>query len=101
MKDNKKDESVMAIDLISHYILVVYPYVGSDYMTGTENEELKFKSAKKEAKFLCQLMLEVTMPYDGGICSTAYYNHLIYWKKVLTIIDDMSIEEYQRLTAYQ
>lgn len=98
MKNNRVDEKTMATSLISHYILVVYPYVGSGYMTGTEDEELKFKSAKKEAKFLCQNMLElVVMPYDNGICSAAYYEHLIYWKSVFTIVNNMTIEEYEKL----
>lgn len=98
VKSSRKNEEVMAVDLINHYILIVYPYIGSGFMTGTEDEELKFKSAKKEAKFLCQNMLElVVMPYDNGICSAAYYEHLIYWKSVFTIVNNMTIEEYERL----
>lgn len=100
MKEAVINEKTMAIHLIHHYISIVYPYAGSDYMTGTENEELKFKSAKKEAKFLCNIMLDVRMPYDGGICSAAYYTHLIYWKSVLTIVNDMTLEDYTKLTIY-
>ncbi len=53
-----------AIELVNHFYHVVYPYVGSSYMTGHEYPEKKFKSGKKEALYLVQNILDA-MPSNA------------------------------------
>lgn len=48
-----------ALELMKHYYTVVYPYVGSDFMTGTESQSVKFNGAKRESLFLAQNLLDV------------------------------------------
>lgn len=55
MKEHLKQK---AIELVNHYYHVVYPYVGSSYMTGHEYPEKKFKGAKTEALYLVQNILD-------------------------------------------
>ena len=53
-----------AIELVNHFYHVVYPYVGSSYMTGHEFPEQKFESGKKEALYLVQNILDA-MPSNA------------------------------------
>jgi hypothetical protein len=53
-----------ALEIIKHYYVVVYPYIGSAFMTGTESPTLKFESAKQEALFLVQNILDA-MPSNS------------------------------------
>lgn len=57
MKEHLKQK---AIELVNHYYQVVYPYVGSSYITGHEYPEKKFKGAKIEALYLVQNILDAT-----------------------------------------
>ncbi len=47
-----------AIELVLHYYKIVYPYVGSSYMTGHEYPEQKFNQAKIEALYLVNNILD-------------------------------------------
>jgi len=51
-----------AKELVDHYFDVVYPYVGSDYMTGTESPSYKFRSAQKEAAYFIDGILNLEIP---------------------------------------
>lgn len=88
-----------AINLIKHYYDVVYPYVGSDFMTGTENAQLKFTSAKKEASFLAQCMLNVAFPYEPNNfnVSKVSNNHRTHWAEVMQQIGIMNQDEFEDL----
>ena len=61
MKEHLKQK---AIELVNHFYHVVYPYVGSSYMTGLEFPEHKFDSGKKEALYLVQNILDA-MPSNA------------------------------------
>ena len=75
---------------------IVYPYVGSNYLTGTESEKLKFKLSKEEAIYLTNSMLSIQFPYDNNISSSAGYTHMIYWGKVLLILNEMDYLQYEK-----
>lgn len=88
-----------AISLINHYYKVVYPYVGSDFMTGTENAQLKFTSAKQEASFLAQCMLDVVFAYepDNVNISKVANNHRLLWAEIMYQIGIMIQSEFEDL----
>lgn len=85
-----------AVKLIRHYSHVVYPYVGSGYLTGTEDENIKFKLSKEEAIYLTNSMLSVQFPYDNSISSGAGYTHMIYWGNVLLKLNEMTKDSYEK-----
>ena len=82
-----------AIALMNHYKGVVYPYLGSGYLTGTEDRNLIFENAKKEAKYLIKHMTEVKFPYVDNAFTNTQYTHLTYWSKVGTELDTLTIDE--------
>ena len=53
-----------ANEIILHYYRVIYPYVGSGFMTGTEDKEHKFNGAKKEAIYLINNIVDA-MPSNA------------------------------------
>ena len=53
-----------AIELVNHYYHIVYPYIGSSFLSGDEYPEKKFGSGKKEAKYLVQNILDA-MPSNA------------------------------------
>jgi len=61
MKEHLKQK---AIELVNHFYHVVYPYIGSSFMTGTEYPEQKFKSGKEQALYLVQNILDA-MPSNA------------------------------------
>lgn len=82
-----------AIALMNHYKAVVYPYLGSGYLTGTEDRNLIFENAKKEAKYLIKHMTEVKFPYVADAVTNTQYSHLTYWSKVEAEVDALTIDE--------
>ena len=86
-----------AKELVDHYFNVVYPYVGSDYMTGTENPSYKFKSAQREALFFAAGMTNLGVipfgPEDGKV-SEFGMRRIEKWCKVSAEIELMDEEEY-------
>jgi len=91
MKELKK-----AIELMDHYYLIVYPYVGSDFMTGTESPTLKFKLAKKEAIYLADHMLNVKFPYEPKNINVSKISnqHRLFWAAIRSILEQLTEETY-------
>lgn len=54
-----------AQELIKKFDPLVYPYLGSGFMTNTEDEDVILKNAKKCANILVDEILEATVKYKA------------------------------------
>lgn len=66
MEDYKKKTELKAKELVDFYLPKVYCYVGSGFMTGTEDEDYKLKLAKECAIFCLDQVLGFSfeLPYQ-------------------------------------
>lgn len=88
MKTNEQKEKARL--LVKHFMPVVYPYVGSAFLTGTEDEDYKLQSAKTQAKFVIEQILHAGFPYSE---SGSLFKFLQIWKGVEGFIDSITLEE--------
>jgi hypothetical protein len=66
MELRKLNAELKAKELVDFYLPKVYCYVGSGFMTGTEDEDYKLKLAKECSIFLLNQIEEFSLelPYD-------------------------------------
>lgn len=76
-----------AIEIIGHYYGIVYPYVGSSYLTGTEYPDVKFKRAKDEALYLVDSMINMTSHDSPSVV-------FIYYDALYNVIFNFKFEDY-------
>lgn len=92
-----KEPRKKAIELMKHYYVIVYPYVGSDFMTGTENNQLKFKSSRTESIYLVDHMLSTKFPYEPNNVNVKQVanKHLLFWAEVRNELEIMTQEQFE------
>ena len=86
----RQEQKEKAIQLVKHFMPVVYPYVGSAFLTGTEDEDYKLQSSKTQAKFVISQILHAEFPYSE---SNSLFKFIQKWKGVESFVDTITLND--------